>query len=60
MESFAGEMHVLMIWWQDKLAGVDDSRAECSGNSMVLLHDKVSQSIQLEHIVRRRLVPLID
>ena len=60
MESFAGELHRVMIWWLDKLVGVDDSRAEYSGNSMVLLHDKASQSIQLEHIIRRRLIPLID
>ena len=60
MEGFSGELHRVMIWWLDKPVGVDDSRAEYSGNSMVLLHDKGSQSIQLEHIIRRRLIPLID
>ena len=62
MESFASSVQMSVVEWlgKDSSGGPVTPQHEFTGISMVLLHDKNPQSIQLNHFKSRRLIPPLD
>ena len=62
MQHVAGLVQVMLVWELGKnpSGGSVTLQDEFTGNAMLLLYGKDSQSIQLEHIKWRRLISLMD
>ena len=62
MQSVAGLVQVMLVWGLGKnpSGGSVTLQHGFTGNAMLLLHGKDSHSIQLDNMIRRRMIPLIN